>query len=167
MYSKYTSTVYDFDFAEIFTCAKTPRCHWHRRVKLHRIIDTAESSSLPVGVIGIAKSSSAVSLTPRSQNNVFTLKKSFLLQLKEGVLTTFFMFKISFLHQTNVDIVFYMIQTHLDPRFMTNILVVSMFWQYFMVILKFLKNQSCFLPWHPVALKRIGKKIYIWRTLLY
>ena len=48
MYSKYTSTVYDFDFAEIFTCAKTPRCHWHRRVKLHRIIYTAESSSLPV-----------------------------------------------------------------------------------------------------------------------
>ena len=31
----------------------------------------------------------------------------------------FFMFKIPFLHQTNVDTVFYMIQTHLDPRFMT------------------------------------------------
>ena len=54
MYSKYTSTVYDFDFAEIFTCAKTPRCHWHRRVKLHRIIDTAESNSTK-------------SLTPHSQ----------------------------------------------------------------------------------------------------
>ena len=77
---------YGLDFAEIFACEKKPQCHWHRRVKLRGVTDTAESSSIVSlilqsqapwcnwyrrvklrGVIDTAESSSAVTLIPQSQ----------------------------------------------------------------------------------------------------